>query len=383
MYSAIPLSLRAGQGAAVNLLWATPPAAAPSAVIDGSLRAACSSSSLSIPGSLSVGLHTLSLSSGGKELASTLIEVQPSPLPPGGAQTFTAFFPADGAVEWSGETGPRGETGNPGPTGDPGRDGTDGTDGRDGVPPLDQQLSAIYPYLPATSRTVDTTHETFEMYDCWSYATISKPPAGTLTKLRVQLDTLDETTFEDVEAYFLLWEVGSDGSQTRLGASDRIFFDGVEGVDGCGSPATHCAAVFPTPIALSGKKLIIGVASDPRVLTPSECGGWWSYCAGFVSDFYSCENGSGVYSYVDRTNTTLWFRLTLENTSDGKDGAAGAKGDTGPKGPRGKNGTNGTDGKDGTAGEGSTLLAHDPEALNDILYVIAACTYPLNEPSLP
>ena len=41
MYSAIPLSLRAGQGAAVNLLWASPTAAAPSAVIDGSLRAAC------------------------------------------------------------------------------------------------------------------------------------------------------------------------------------------------------------------------------------------------------------------------------------------------------------------------------------------------------
>lgn len=121
MYSAIPLSLRAGQGAAVNLLWATPTAAAPSAVIDGSLRAACSSSSLSIPGSLSVGLHTLSLSAGGKELATTLIEVQPSPLPPGGAQTFTAIFPFSGAVEWSGETGPRGETGNPGPTGDPGR----------------------------------------------------------------------------------------------------------------------------------------------------------------------------------------------------------------------------------------------------------------------
>ena len=385
MYTAIPLSLRRGQSGIISLSWgSSSQSGSPSATIDGSIRATCTSSTLTIPSSLKEGVHTLSISSGGNTVATTLIEVQPSPIAAAaGAQTFNCYIPGDGRpVEFWGETGPQGEPGDKGPAGDPGKDGKDGKDGKNGSPTLSSQLDALTPYFPSIY-TYDRGKGPDEgVYTGWFANTFKYHPIGALRSLRVQLQELDNTEWNPQQWHFILFEGDKTGDSiadvekaVRIGASGPLYYAGVQGQDVNGNPLHHYAADFSPLVYLSEKTLWICLhpGTEPQKIKQITGISFLCNTVGSLSCYDSLEG-----------ETKTWFRFVIDGeTKPGTPGETGAKGDTGPKGPAGKDGADGKPGTPGADGEGSSLLEHDPDSFRNILWLISAYTYPLNEPLLP
>ena len=346
MYTALPLSLRAGQQGIVQIEFAD--GLSVGAVTAGIYLTSqeyreldCSGNAVRIP-AMQQGLHLLEVRVDGRTIIYQHMEVQPSPLgeETPAVQNFVASVPAPEIARVTiatpqGPQGPVGEKGEQGPQGEKGEKGDTGPKGDTGDPgpTLPEVLAGIEPYL--ATRIFSTPEGTAEALG--KYIQIAAPPAGPLTRLSLTCRSTANNQMSTEPCFLGIWEQSEDGAAwTRLGASRAAATQ---------TPGSDTVWEFDF-LKLSGRPIRLQLLAAQDGLWQAEPPMFGLRSAPATDGSY-IASGSGQLKHLPALSATT---VAVQKGEKGDKGEQGEKGDKGEKGEPGDTGATGPQGAKGDTG---------------------------------